>query len=1064
VRIVIDLQGAQSPSTRERGIGRYSLGLAEGILRNRGEHDVHLAVNGAFPETVQSIRNRLADLITPDRLHVFDVLQPLPDDPADPRRAASELCREAFLARLSPDVVHISSLVEGMRGNSVSSIGRLGLDLPTSVTFYDAIPLIYPSEYLADERTAAWYQERIAQMQRADLLLAISGSSAKEAIEHLHVPPERVVAVGTAADPRLRMRARDLTQAGFIARLGVHRPYVMYTGGIDFRKNLAALLEGYAALPQDIQSAHQLVIACESSPDDRRRVLDLARQADLPRDAVILTGAVTDSELASLYSSAKLFVFPSLHEGFGLPVLEAMQCGAPVLGSSLSSIPEVIGLDEALFDPRDPRAIRNALQRALTDEAFLERVKSHSALQRTKFSWDLVGQRAIGALERLVDGRKAPASPNIRTGTKRRLAYVSPMPPAWSGIAIYSEQLLPHLTDFYDIDVVVETASQHVSSSAVAGVSQVIDPRTFLHHGHRYERVIYQIGNSEFHDYMVPLLEAVPGLVVLHDFYLGGLFRHRAVREGGERAWLRALYDNHGASAVFDCRHSGNPHEATSYFPCSTAIADRARAVIVHSSYAQRLAQTWFTIEPGQRLACIPLPCSVPSERDREVARERLGIASNKRLICSFGRMGPSKCNLDLLRAWRDSAASRDSDCTLVFVGAAAVGDYGQEIESEIAESELGDRVVITGWVNEESYRDYLATCDIAVQLRKESRGESSLTVLECLAYGRPTIANANGSIAELPDGILSMLPDGFEISQLRDTIDDLYRDQSSALETGLAGRAYIEAEHDPADIAARFHAEIERVYGGQADLPEALASYASALTIDEIERLAQLAVTATYTPAARRIFVDVSELDATAISRRRDSLEDVLRTLIAALPRHLCLRPIRYDESRGLYVEAHRYMAELLSLRRPLADEEPLDFAEGDTLLRFDATEQPAAFSPPRTLFVLDDLRDCRSGSRSGDDISKRFAKWLDVVAKSGGAICSSESLADELRACLADRPASADFKIMVAQDWLGGSSSASPRMALIEELLNLLSGSGDHSQDRGLADHSIVREAEFL
>lgn len=1020
-----------------------------------------MALNGAFPETIASIRNQFAGLLPHERIHVFDVLDPVPDELDHPARIASEMCREAFLARLNPDVVHVSSLIEGLRGNAVASIGRLGLDLPTAVTFYDAIPLVFRSHYLADAEAATWYEHRVEQVRRADLLLAISRSSAAEASEYLGIEAERIVNIGAAADPIFRPGALDdKTRSGLLSRFGIRRPFAMYTGGLDFRKNIEALLAGYAALPRAIQAKHQLVIACECGREEKAHLLELAQLMGLRGDAVVMTGAVGNSELAALYSLAKVFVFPSLHEGFGLPVLEAMQCGAPVIGSNRSSIPEVIGLEEALFDPGKPGAIRDAIHRALTDEAQLDRLKRHSVRQAKKFSWAAVGRHAIAAFEQLDRRRRSQPAPSTSSRTKRRLAYVSPIPPARSGIATYSRELLPCLRNFYDIDVVVDAEQQ---DSELAGAFQVIAAADFLAQADRYDRVLYHVGNSEFHDYMLPLLEAVPGVVVLHDFYLGGLVRHQALREGGEAQWLRAVHQNHGASAVLECM-ANVPHEAAVTYPCCNTVIAHSLGLIVHSAYARSLAHDWLTDEWTRRVLQVPLLCPTSGTIDREGARQRLDLPPDARIICSFGLMGPTKRNLDLLSAWMNSSAFQDARCLLIFAGAPAGGDYGAAVEQEISKHGLGSRVRITGWIEDRRYIDYLAACDLAVQLRGESRGETSLALLDCLSHGIPTIANANGSIAEVPGSVLSLLPDQFEQAELREAIDALYMDGAAARTIGAAARRYIETEHAPAEVAKLYHEQIERFYDRSANLVGALAPLSADLPVDEVGRLSEIAAEATYLPPCRTLHLDVSELaDPVTPDARRRILSDAVRRLAGIIPRQVRLELIRHADDLGAYVKAHRSLAALFGLTGPLFPDEPAEFASEDILFCLDSRQEAVALrsgtledlrcSGLQTFFLIDDLRDAGLRQLPVQSISGIFADWLWTVGRSCGAVCSSLSVADELRACVQETGVEqAHFRVSFVHGGLAGHGGHEDLAEAIHELIGQpvsSSRSGDDAQE---------------
>ena len=146
MRIVLDLQGAQSAS-RLRGIGRYSLSLAQALVRNNAGHDIIIALSALFPETIQPIRRAFDNLLPAGNIVVWDAPGPVAAiDPSNAeRRDLAELVREAFLASLNPDIVHVTSLFEGYIDDAVTSIARHGAGCPVSVTLYDLIPLPVPT-------------------------------------------------------------------------------------------------------------------------------------------------------------------------------------------------------------------------------------------------------------------------------------------------------------------------------------------------------------------------------------------------------------------------------------------------------------------------------------------------------------------------------------------------------------------------------------------------------------------------------------------------------------------------------------------------------------------------------------------------------------------------------------------------------------------------------------------------------------------------------------------------------------------------------------------------------
>jgi glycosyltransferase involved in cell wall biosynthesis len=399
MRIVIDLQGAQTGS-RFRGIGRYSLALAQAMAREAGDHQVWICLNDLLPESIEPVREAFADVLPESRIVSFAAPGLTHWDVGDPwRRGAAERMREAFLAGLQPDIVHVSSLFEGAQEDAVASIGRNGTWLPTAVTLYDLIPLRNPKDYLGADWTRAWYGDRVDSLRRADLLLAISAHAREEAIEFLGLPPERIVNMSSAASPMFRpVRQDEAERADLTRRFGARPGYVMYSCAFESRKNVDRLIQAFGRLPEAVRGHRQLLVAGRVGDAERKRLQALAVDCGIG-DRLVLPGYVEDEDLVRLYSGCALYVFPSLHEGFGLPALEAMACGAPTIGSGTTSVPEVIGREDALFDPADVDAIARTMQRVLVDETFAASLREHAPRQAARFSWEATARCAIAAFE-----------------------------------------------------------------------------------------------------------------------------------------------------------------------------------------------------------------------------------------------------------------------------------------------------------------------------------------------------------------------------------------------------------------------------------------------------------------------------------------------------------------------------------------------------------------------------------------------------------------------------------------------------------------------------------------
>jgi len=285
----------------------------------------------------------------------------------------------------------------------------------STATLHDLMPLARPDVFVTDPHERAWFLGKAEQMKRMDALLAVSASSAREAVEHLGFDPARAPVIGAAADEQFHpLQVPVADRRRLLGRYGIRRPFVMFTGGDSPQKNIGTLVQAYARLPHEVRRAHQLVLACKIGDPARLRVEREARACGLGDGEYVVTGYVPDAALAAFYNLCRLFVFPSWHEGFGLPVLEAMQCGAPVLAARATSLPEVVGWEDALFDPHDAGALSTLIARGLGDADFAGALRRHGRERAREFSWERTAERAWDAFEALVGPQRKAALPPSR--------------------------------------------------------------------------------------------------------------------------------------------------------------------------------------------------------------------------------------------------------------------------------------------------------------------------------------------------------------------------------------------------------------------------------------------------------------------------------------------------------------------------------------------------------------------------------------------------------------------------------------------------------------------------
>jgi glycosyltransferase involved in cell wall biosynthesis len=341
------------------------------MARNAREHEVIIALNGAYMEKAEELIATFSSVLPREDIRVWHPPRgavPLLQDA--PRLAFAETLRAQFLSSLQPDLVHVCSMLED--NDVVSCQPRQLQPFPVVATFYDLIPLLRHADFFGTSKVPSphtrWYYRGIQELASCEGLLAISESSRNEAIDHLAFTPERVFNIRAGIVPQFHPMPLPADQrAELLARYGLSDAFIMFLAADTPNKNEAGLLAAYARLPKALQTKHQLFIAGQR---DRHRLYQKAAELGIPAKSLVYTPFVDENDLQALYSACDLFVFPSRHEGFGLPAGEAMACGAPTIVSNTTSLPEVIGREDATFDPEDPDSIAACMRKVLENPAF----------------------------------------------------------------------------------------------------------------------------------------------------------------------------------------------------------------------------------------------------------------------------------------------------------------------------------------------------------------------------------------------------------------------------------------------------------------------------------------------------------------------------------------------------------------------------------------------------------------------------------------------------------------------------------------------------------------------
>jgi glycosyltransferase involved in cell wall biosynthesis len=270
--------------------------------------------------------------------------------------------------------------------------------VPTVVTIHDLIPLLLP-EYRGGPLVQLYTALVSRTARNAALVLTDSEASRRDIVAHLGLPDERVRTVYLATDDHYTPTPAT-EDATVRARYELPERYVLYLGGFDVRKNVAVVLGAYRRAGSVIGEACPLVIAgrlperdTSFAPDPRR----LAREQGVDERFVRFIGSVDEGDKPALYRGAVVFIFPSRYEGFGLPPLEALACGTPVVGGDAASLPEVVGDAGVLLSPDDVEGMARALIQLATDDSLHAELSRRALTQAARFSWERTARETLAA-------------------------------------------------------------------------------------------------------------------------------------------------------------------------------------------------------------------------------------------------------------------------------------------------------------------------------------------------------------------------------------------------------------------------------------------------------------------------------------------------------------------------------------------------------------------------------------------------------------------------------------------------------------------------------------------
>ena len=730
MNILIDGQTFETPEIH-RGIGIYIKNVISNMLKQNYEHVWYIVVSDErnLGELEPWVRKKL---------HVIknEAFRPGTDYDRNSQytEALEMLSREHEI-----DLIWLPNM---LMVNVLAPVKKLSCRV--CVTVYDIIPHVFPvkewSRQIADE-----YDRRLHYLTEHENVevLYISRATEKDFEEKIG-KVEKGCVTTLAADARRFYKKRDeKTEASHI---------ILFTGGFDYRKNIDGAIEAFAramkTYGEDEKFAeYKLVIVGACSEEVRAKYYERLKKKGL-EDKVELTGYISEEELGNLYKRAEIFFFPSLYEGFGLPILEAMLGGCYVLSADNSSLPEVCDGHALMCGVDDMDEMANMLYKAYQN-ASAESIEEKNSRQEYAlgYTWENTAWTTLMFWENnLSEAEQAGHQ-------KEKLAILTPWPMLETGIANYVYKMVPYLLKYYQIDIYSEVVSSKSKCKEVPGVN-IYDMKAFDENSAAYDHVLYEIGNNaDFHKGIYELLEKKNGVAEIHDFVLTPFF-YQGYFLHGDRQKFKELLENgygpEGSMAYQRCAETSQQPDM-GRFPMSHSVANHAKKVIFHNH--------WSAEQLGQAAGVIPHPCfdkEEMSEQTRAALIEQLKNKydlENQLVIGCFGWTNQNKRPETVIGAVRE-LLGKGYQIKLVFWGKSDV-----RVPNLIKELNLQKQIYVSGYLEKGEYEAALELTDIVVNLRYPSMGESSGTLCEAFRYGKPVIVSQVNQYNEYPDEVCWKVP-----------------------------------------------------------------------------------------------------------------------------------------------------------------------------------------------------------------------------------------------------------------------------------------------------------------
>jgi glycosyltransferase involved in cell wall biosynthesis len=733
MNILIDGQTLHTPEIN-RGIGTYFKEMVEAIL-------------------AQDFVN--AFYITIDSQERLSVLTPFAQNKLIP--LISQECNPAFFLedRSTASKKYTSLMKSYCENESIDYYWNpnpqmFNTILPSTIdgvfsfaTIYDLIPYVMKKEYFSkwSKELQGDYQERLERLKAYDHLFPISESTQSDI--------EKIMGVSKSNQTVAFCGVSDKFKPYPFPTIAVDQRYILYIGGFDPRKNMFKAIDAFSLFTQeydDNQVAYMLYIVCHLSSEARDELLNYIRKKGI-EDRVVLTGFLDEQDLLRVYQKASCFFFPSLYEGFGLPILEALASGISVASANNSSLPEVAKEYAHYFDASDIDQMAKALRDALKEsQKQKDRFKRYD--YASQYRWDKPAKLILSYIS-------SRSLKSVVQSVKRSLAWVSPLPPQKSGISIYSKVLLFSMRDDADIDIYYDGVEP---DQLIQKSFSCLPLKKLSQHFQKYDEVIYHIGNNTaFHKNIYKYAWNYPSTLLVHDWNI-----QHFMKEAFDNKRDREYYKE--AESIFN---RVDIDETSKRLPSMVdAIVAKSKRVIVHHQWVKK------QLHRRDHVEVIPLFSFIEeayTHDDIASLRGKFNVSDKIFLITVFGDVNHNKLPSVVIEAIK-LLIDEGYPIELLFVG--KIQNETRDLFTTLT-FPYNKKIRVTDYVESLEYYSYLYASDLIINLRNPSMGEASFTLAEALYAKKPIIIGDLNQYKEFPDHVIAgKIPyDGNEIDSLSQLI-----------------------------------------------------------------------------------------------------------------------------------------------------------------------------------------------------------------------------------------------------------------------------------------------------